>query len=410
MIKEIIIENYKSIDKVKLDLGRFNVFIGENGAGKSNILEAISLAGAAQARKLDNEFLTSRGVRVTDPKWMRCAIKGASRKKPIEVTVKEDVDELTYKIGLDDGPYPKWSCEVKDNVNVNLGSNDIGSFLDLIRDSAKDEADLKKVLSSLFNIVSEPASQSKKKKKLSIELKEPLGLFKERLERHKNTFRSLADFIVYSPENTALRTFEKEGQIEPLGVNGEGILKLLTVFDREETKVTLNKVKDSLRLLGWFSDFNVVHGGVNLPSKVEICDRWLDEDLNYFDQKSANEGFLFLVFYFSLFSSELTPSFFAVDNIDASLNPKLCEHLTVRLSELAVEHNKQVILTTHNPSVLDGLDLSDPDQRLFTIGRGAKGQTRVRRIEVPEIINGHRPLRLSEAFIRGSLGGLPKGF
>ena len=42
MITEIQIENYKSIQNLKINLGRVNVFIGENSCGKSNILEAIA--------------------------------------------------------------------------------------------------------------------------------------------------------------------------------------------------------------------------------------------------------------------------------------------------------------------------------------------------------------------------------
>ena len=41
MIREIHVENFKSIEKLTLELGRINVFIGANGCGKSNLLEAI---------------------------------------------------------------------------------------------------------------------------------------------------------------------------------------------------------------------------------------------------------------------------------------------------------------------------------------------------------------------------------
>ncbi|WP_409994876.1 AAA family ATPase [Chitinophaga pinensis] len=39
MLDNIRIRNFKSIDDLSIDLGRFNVFIGENGCGKSNIGE-----------------------------------------------------------------------------------------------------------------------------------------------------------------------------------------------------------------------------------------------------------------------------------------------------------------------------------------------------------------------------------
>ncbi len=42
MLQEITIKNFKSIADDTIELGRVNVFIGENGCGKSNIFEALS--------------------------------------------------------------------------------------------------------------------------------------------------------------------------------------------------------------------------------------------------------------------------------------------------------------------------------------------------------------------------------
>ena len=70
MISEIQIENFKSIARLSLQPGSVTVLIGENGSGKSNILEAISFAAAASANKLDDEFLYNRGIRVTEQEWM----------------------------------------------------------------------------------------------------------------------------------------------------------------------------------------------------------------------------------------------------------------------------------------------------------------------------------------------------
>ena len=43
MVKSVRIENFKSIHELDLELGRLNIFIGENGCGKSNILEGIAM-------------------------------------------------------------------------------------------------------------------------------------------------------------------------------------------------------------------------------------------------------------------------------------------------------------------------------------------------------------------------------
>ena len=79
MIRNVRVENFKSIPDLTLDLGRVTVLIGANGSGKSNILEAIALASAAAQNKLDNEFLASRGIRVTETRFMRSAFDSSLR-------------------------------------------------------------------------------------------------------------------------------------------------------------------------------------------------------------------------------------------------------------------------------------------------------------------------------------------
>ena len=76
------------------------------------------------------------------------------------------------------------------------------------------------------------------------------------------------------------------------------------------------------------------------------------------------------------------------------------------ITELAEARGKQVVITTHNPAMLDGLDLTDDAQRLFVCERDLDGATTVRRVTAPK-----RPgVALSEALLRGYLGGLPGNF
>ena len=44
MIKRVIIENFKGIKHTDITFSQKNVIVGNNGVGKSTILEAISLA------------------------------------------------------------------------------------------------------------------------------------------------------------------------------------------------------------------------------------------------------------------------------------------------------------------------------------------------------------------------------
>ena len=57
MIDSIEIKNFKSIVDLKVDLGRFNIVIGENGCGKTNFLEAFSFASSAIQYNMSNDVL-----------------------------------------------------------------------------------------------------------------------------------------------------------------------------------------------------------------------------------------------------------------------------------------------------------------------------------------------------------------
>lgn len=383
MLKEVRIENYKSIHKLKLELGRVTVLIGENGCGKSNILEAIALASAAADDKLDNEFLASRGIRVTDPQLMRSAFEKDNSVRDIKLSLfGQNSQEFSFVLHNDNQPYSQWLNKEADKRFILKFRDYLNTFDGEKEEFIKSFLDDDQIFINIFNA--------------------PINKLIDSVKLH--------NFLIYSPDNYCLRIFEGENQIQPLGIYGEGLFKLLQVLRLEENHKKLTEIKALLRLIDWFKDFEIPHTSSDFEYNLQIADRYLDPDLAYFDQKSSNEGFLFLLFYFTLFISDITPKFFAIDNIDASLNPRLCRRLIEELVELAKKNDKQVILTTHNPAVLDGLDLDDDEQRLLVISRNQLGYTKARRILNPEPLDGQEPVDLSEAFLRGYIGGLPNNF
>lgn len=61
---------------------------------------------------------------------------------------------------------------------------------------------------------------------------------------------------------------------------------------------------------------------------------------NIFSAENTNEGILHILFYLSLFISKKTPKFFAIDNIEKSLNPKLCRTLIKEIAILSKDNDK----------------------------------------------------------------------
>ena len=54
MIKNLQINNYKSINQIDLNCSRINVLIGEPNSGKSNILEALDLSNLSSLMHSNN--------------------------------------------------------------------------------------------------------------------------------------------------------------------------------------------------------------------------------------------------------------------------------------------------------------------------------------------------------------------
>ena len=424
MISEIRIQNFKSIRDLALKPGRVTVLIGENGSGKSNILEAIAFAAGAAANKLDNEFLANRGIRVAEDTWMRSAFpedEADPKKKPVEyirLAVKGTDLEPVFdcrvhaKKRRSDGSFNGWA------VSAPVWKKEVDEAFEkaaFVEEIAKALEDLKSQQPEILSKQSDAAKTPEARTEVEQTLRRMLAASKlgtrKREQLGENAgILGLADFMIYAPENTTLRTPPPESAIQPLGTKGEGLIKLLQSFTDPKFSEQLLAMKENLRLFGWFDDFLAPDEAVTVQARLQIRDRWLAPDRAFFDQRSANEGFLYLLFYFALLMSKRTPRFFALDNVDTALNPKLCSMLMKQIFELAKLNGKQVICTTHNPAILDGLNINDDEQRLYTVQRDTEGHTVVNRVQPPKPQEGKPPMKLSAAFLAGHIGGLPDHF
>jgi predicted ATPase len=398
VIQEVTIKNFKSVQDLTLPLSRFNVFIGSNGSGKSNILEAIAFGSAAAADKLDSEFLSSRGIRSSEPRLMKSAFNSTALHQEIYLNFKTLKRDTPFHIYEEENPLLKWKIKdiipfkdefdkfFLDSLKEKFSKDDIKNAIEALATKSEDE---------LFDAIIKKVNRSDES-----ELNAVLGMVAISLLDMKGK-KELSNFVIYSPEINSLRKLEEESQIQPVGIRGEGLFNMLQIFNEGYGKETLDEIKDYLHIISWFKDFEAIKDNVSGKKVLLVNDRFISD--THLNQSNVNEGFLFLLFYVSVIISKETPNFFAIDNIEASLHPRLCEELTRRLVGLCKKHNKQVILTTHNPAVLDGLDLDDPEQSLFVIRRNADGETIADKIDKQP-----KGVKLSEAWERGYIGGQPE--
>jgi predicted ATPase len=118
---------------------------------------------------------------------------------------------------------------------------------------------------------------------------------------------------------------------------------------------------------------------------------------------------LYVLFAAVLATHPDSPRLFAIDNFDATLNPRLVRSLTAKMVEWALSSDRQLLLTCHNPLVLDGLPLKDNRVRLFAVDRAFGGMTVINRVIVDEglIDKAKEGWPLSRLWVTGHLGGMP---
>jgi predicted ATPase len=392
MIAQIHIQNFKSIPDYTLELGRINVLIGENGAGKTNILEAFATASAAADGTLEIEDLYTRGVRIAKPS---ITISSFLQRKTIQDVTLTLTASIVASSEGDGVP------QLKIRLFPDAGNIDSGWRVE------SPIKGLEWTLQELLTLgLSQDAAQDFLKKVSILRIRHPEAVILQ---------KQLKSFCIYDLNPLALRGIQNTSRRMPLGINGEN----LDVFIEELTQAQRRELVRYSKFIPWFSNLFVDpqdelkfkgHKLGRSTSRLYFRDRFMKKGNNVFSAENANEGILHILFYLALFLSDKTPPIFAIDNIETALNPQLCRELMKSLVAMAKAHDKQVLITTHNPAILDGLDLHDDDQRLVVIHRNDQGHTVGKRIKLKPQPGGEPRYKLSELWMRGHLGGLPKAF
>jgi energy-coupling factor transporter ATP-binding protein EcfA2 len=402
MISGFKVEGFKSLSAASLELGSFNVFIGANGSGKSNLLEAIGVMGAAAFGSVEPEPLRYRGVRLGVPALYKSSFKNLKFRSLI--TLEATSQGAVYRLGLSNpikNPSVRWTIASEslegDGHPVVSRSPRGCKIYDAQKRAERITADPDQTVARLALARRENAASA------------------------RTLIEDLIGYAIYSPTTPVLRGIATEEVFrDPLGLTGWGL---------PETVKQLAHLKDNMlgpfdlddvwEMIEWADQMTAVPAPEaplspavkTTPIVLRFRDRFMRKERNSLSAYDASEGALYVLFLLALVSHDRAPRVFAIDNFDQALHPRLAQALTRLVSNhVAEEGTRQVLATTHNPLVLDGLDLTNPAIRLFAVDRDPQGMTRVQRVEVtPDLLaEADRGLGLSRLWVMGRLGGVPR--
>lgn len=389
MITSVKIQGFKSIAHLELDLGRVNCLIGANGAGKSNILEAIGILGAAANGNIDDEAITRRGVRAGVPGLYKSSFE--TGRVPAHIGLgAEGPDGEEYRISLlnplDDSGAWRYKTEVlKDSTS------------EVVSEGVRNKKNLT------------PTAGFAALKLVDVSPDRPAAQLMRRLQ----------NYAIYSPNTPYLRGQENDRQMrEPVGLSGGGLAEAFADLRKRVLDKDHDLLDSVFDLIDWISDIEVTKSAKALmsnsvprgPEVLKFTDRYMANRRNALTAYDASEGALYVLFAAIVCLSTRAPKFFAIDNLDQALNPRLVTRLTTNLCQWMTRHaqDRQMLFTAHNPAVLDGLDLSNDQIRLFAVERNSQGHTRAERVTYSEEIRAlNKEYPLSRLWLMGHLGAIP---
>ena len=392
MITSIQVSGFKSLRDVEIELGTVNVFIGANGSGKSNILEAIGLLSSAASGRVDDEALIRRGVRPGLPRLYKSSFKHGSTPPHIRLTARSR--NVSYSVALLNplkDPKPSWEYKTEE---LALGQDAVVTR----RGHANGVFDPTRGLAAIRAV--------------------ELG------QDHPGSLllNILQDYTIYSPGTSFLRGVVSDPQTrDPVGLSGGGLASALLNLQklaRQDERIE-DALEDVLYALDWAENFDISLSAGELLSPsvprpehiLRFRDRHMVSDRNTLTAYDASEGSLYLLFVAVLALSPASPACIAVDNLDHALNPRLLKRLCGLLCDWVLERGAgQVLCTVHNPAAIDGLLLSDDRVRLFAVDRNNYGCTTVRRVAMtPGLLSlcKKKDWPLSRLWMMGHIGGVP---
>ena len=403
MLKSLSVKTFKSLEDVTVDLGWVNVFIGANGSGKSNFLEALGVLSAAADGRVDDQTLLSRGVRPGLPALYKSAFPTKSGKRsPPHLYFGAQSAQARYEVSLHNPlkkPTPAWKFKTElweDDDNPSLVGRGPRGFTE-INQKLKPELNPERGFAALK----------------AVELTSGAAL---------DLLKLLQSYVIFSPTTPVLRGVAPETQPRrPVGLSGgnlpQAILELLR--QRRHDDHSKRICRETLKLVDWAKSFGSTTAS-RLPlsptaaaSKIVLRfrDRFMRKDRDVLSGYDASEGALYALFLAVISGHKASPKLCAVDNADHGLNPRLARSLIERLCQWSLEANeqRQILLTTHNPLILDGLPLQDERVRLFTVSRTNLGHTAIRRVVVNKQLleRAEQGWTLSRLWVMGHLGGVP---
>jgi predicted ATPase len=341
MIDKISIKNFKAIQSATIKLTDLSVFVGNNGSGKSSVIEALQTLQNVLLHGLSTGF-NERWFGLEHIRNTSTPAKSAGKKlftNDIEIEIQGKIERDKYKYRV---------C-----FNTSMG----GDLYLITHESliqGKDEIYRSEVVdekgTTEFFIKNEPLPAGKISN--SLVLSDKNLIYQLPFAIKFSNYITSWQFLSLEPERMYFPT-RKEFNISKVRMKSTGE-NLAAFFSRLQDNPTLsNIVIDKMKYV--LPDLDNVSGEeIAIQKQIYL---FLQEHNNkrHLPSWLFSSGTLRILAILAILNSETPPPIIFIEEIENGLDPRTLNMLTDEIGRLIPEH--QFILTTHSPYFLDLLEL-----------------------------------------------------
>ena len=397
MITRIVIENFKSLRKVDLSLGRMNLFIGANASGKSNFLEVLRVLEGIGRGFTVNEVLNGKPRGATNEVWegirggsAHACFAGAASTEEVAIEVHGKWDSILAQT------FSKWEYRIV------FSPESRGR----VTDEYVNTGDL------VYKHGDFPESFCSDPSRPVLGMDEEVKRHRLRLGNHSdvdisywlvNLAGEFNDMQRVDLRPEVLRGYSQEQLAGRMGNHGENFAAVINMMVVDD-----EKAKDAY--LTWLrqlrpdevEDVGTLAGALSEPMFM------LRENGKKFPAPVLSDGTLRFSAIAAAFFQHDMPGLMTIEEIENGIHASRVQRLLELIRSQAEYQKTQVLATTHSATVLDWLQEEDYTTTFLCRRDESTGESRICSLaQVPGFMEVVKKKPASEMFSEGWLEMAP---
>lgn len=369
MIDRLSLHHFKSVDSADVEFGPITVLVGNNGSGKSNVVDALRFLRDASAFGLDRAFSDRHGVE---------SVRQWSPTRPYRIQIGVDIRDREfgahYEIAIASVnrgyQIAQETIEVKEHAvdfvdsdretedpgpirrRMSMVREKDGTFKQQIWQSKRSDDRRYRYDDPAFLLAPEIRNESgtvDNSDELLVAQRGRFGFFQAgTLGRLSSRLQDFQAYTIYP--NTLRRPQEpsNERMLAPDGSNLTSVFKAMR--QRNSGSVAITQITNALRfILPGLEQISILSVGGFLVPQFHM--RESSGKAHKFNVSQISDGTLRVLGLLTALYQVPKPSVIVLEEPEQTVNPAILEVLADAMRE--VSQTSQIIVTTHSPDLLD---------------------------------------------------------